>query len=147
MLGCKDPSSDPSGPISQSPSPRRIFSSKTILTTMLWLYLVSLRDFWSTMFWLTQAVQRTSYLQRLLDKCKNQWTRFMMLHTLFVASEEDRLWHLAKSQCQLPSVTSTTQGLSRSSLTLLTWITHTMQSLVEGRLMPSKPYFIQHTYA
>jgi hypothetical protein len=31
--------------------------------------------------------------------------------------------------------------------TLLTWITHTMQSLVEGRLMPSKPYFILHTYA
>jgi hypothetical protein len=44
-------------------------------------------------------------------------------------------------------VTSTPQGLSRLSLTLLTWITHTMQSLVEGRLMPSKPYFIQRTYA
>jgi hypothetical protein len=26
----------------------------------------------------------------------------MMLHTLFVALEEDKLWHLAKSQCQLP---------------------------------------------
>jgi hypothetical protein len=100
MLGCKDPSSGPSGPISQSPSLRRIFSSKTILTTMLWLYLVSSRSFWFTMFWLTQAVQRTLYLQRLLGRCKNQRTRSMMLHTLFVASKEDRLWHLAKSQCQ-----------------------------------------------
>jgi hypothetical protein len=50
MLGCKDPSSDPSGLISQSPSPRRIFSLKTILTMTPWLYLVSSRDFWSTMF-------------------------------------------------------------------------------------------------
>jgi hypothetical protein len=82
MLGCKDPSSGPSGPTSQSPSPRRIFSSRTILTTTLWLYLVSSRDFWSTMFSLTQAVQPTSYLQKLLDRCKNQRTRFMMLHTL-----------------------------------------------------------------
>jgi hypothetical protein len=95
-VGCKDPSSDPSGLISQSPSPRRIFSLKTILTMMPWLYLVSSRDFWSTMFWLTQAVQQTSYLQRLSDRCKNHKTRFMMLHTLFVALEEDILWHLAK---------------------------------------------------
>jgi hypothetical protein len=72
MLGCRDPSSDPSGPISQSPSPRKIFSSKTILTMMLWFYLVSSRDFWSTMFWLAHAVQRTLYLQRLSDRCKNQ---------------------------------------------------------------------------
>jgi hypothetical protein len=43
--------------------------------------------------------------------------------------------------------TSTTQGLNKLSLTSLTWNTHTMQSLVEGRLMPLKPYFIQHTYA
>jgi deoxyxylulose-5-phosphate synthase len=34
------------------------------------------------MFSLTQAVQPTSYLQKLLDRCKNQRTRFMMLHTL-----------------------------------------------------------------
>jgi hypothetical protein len=70
-----------------------------------------------------------------------------MVHTLFVASEEDRLWHLAKSQCQLPSVMSTTQELSKLFLTLSTWSTRTMQSLVEGHLMPSKQYFIQHTYA
>jgi hypothetical protein len=139
MLGCKDPSSDPCGLTSQLPSPRRIFSLKTIVTMMPWSYLMSLRDFWSTMFWLTQAVQRTSYLQRLSDRCKNQKTRFMMQHTLFVASEEDRLWHLAKLQCQLPSVTSKTQGLNKLSLTSLTWNTHTMQSLVEGCLMPSKP--------
>jgi hypothetical protein len=31
-------------------------------------------------------------------------------------------------------------------LTLLTWNTHTMQLLVEGHSMPSKQYFIQHTY-
>jgi hypothetical protein len=136
MLGCKDPSSDQSGPTSQSPSPRRIFISKIIHTTMLWLYLVSSRGFWSTMFWLTQAVQRTLYLQRLSSRCKNERTRFMMLHTLFVASEEGRLWHSAKSQCQSPSVMSTTQWLSRLSLTLLTWITHRMQLLVEGCLMP-----------
>jgi hypothetical protein len=44
---------------------------------MLWLYLVSSRDFWSTMFWLTHAVKRTLYLQRLLDRCKSQRTRFI----------------------------------------------------------------------
>jgi hypothetical protein len=71
----------------------------------------------------------------------------MMLHTLFVALEEDRLWHLAKSQCKLPSVTSTTQELSKLFLTLSTWSTHRTQSLVEGRLMPSKQYSIQRTYA
>jgi hypothetical protein len=32
-------------------------------------------------------------------------------------------------------------------LTFSTWSTHTTQSLVEGRLMPSKQYFIPHTYA
>jgi hypothetical protein len=52
------------------------------------------------LYLVTQAVHRTLYLQRLLGRCKNQKTRFMMLRTLFVASEEDRLWHLAKSQCQ-----------------------------------------------
>jgi hypothetical protein len=90
-VGCKDPSSDPSGLTSQLPSPRKTFSSKIILIMMPWLYLVSSRDFWSTMFWSTQAVQRTSFLQRLSDKCKSQKTRYMMQHTLFVASEEDRL--------------------------------------------------------
>jgi hypothetical protein len=38
----------------------------------------------------------TSSLQRLSGKCKRQRTRYMMQHTLFVALEEDRLWHLAK---------------------------------------------------
>jgi hypothetical protein len=45
------------------------------------------------------------------------------------------------------SVTSTTQGLNKLSLTSLTWNIHTMQSLVEGRLMLSKPYFTQRIYA
>jgi hypothetical protein len=58
-----------------------------------------------------------------------------------------RLWHLAKSQCQLPSVMSITQELSKLFLTLSTWNTRTMQSLVEEHLMLSKQYFIQHTYA
>jgi hypothetical protein len=147
MLGCRDPSSSPSGPTSQSPSPRRTFSSKITLTMMLWSYLVSSRDFWSIMFWLTQVVQQISYLLRPSDRCKSQKTRFMMLHTLFVASEEGRLSHLVKSQCQLPSAMSTTQGLNMLSLTLLIWSTPTMQSLVEGHLMPSKQYFIQHIYA
>jgi hypothetical protein len=31
---------------------------------------------------------------------KSQKTRFMMLHTLFMASEEDKLSHMVKSQCQ-----------------------------------------------
>jgi hypothetical protein len=35
-------------------------------------------------------------LQRLSDRCKNQKTRYMMQHTPFVASEEDRLWHSTK---------------------------------------------------
>jgi hypothetical protein len=61
--------------------------------------------------------------------------------------EEGRLSHLVKSQCQFPSATSTTQGLNMLSLTLSTWSTPIMQSLVEGHLMPSKQYFIQHIYA
>jgi hypothetical protein len=59
-----DPSSNPNGPTSQSPSLRRTFSSKITLTMMLWSYLVSSRDFWSIMSWLTQEVQRISYLLR-----------------------------------------------------------------------------------
>jgi hypothetical protein len=78
------------------PSVRKIFSSKIILTTMQWLYLMLSRDFWSTMSWLIPAAQRTSSLQRLSGKCKSQKIRCMMQHTLFVALEEDRLWHLAK---------------------------------------------------
>jgi hypothetical protein len=41
--------------------------------------------------WLIQAVQRILYLLRHSERCKSQRIRFMMLHTLFVASEEDRL--------------------------------------------------------
>jgi hypothetical protein len=55
---------------------------------MLWSFLVTSRNFWSTMFWLIQAVQRILYLPRPSDKCKSQRILFMMLHTLFVASEE-----------------------------------------------------------
>jgi hypothetical protein len=66
----------------------------------------------------------------------------MMLHALSVASEEGILSHLVKSQFQLPSATSTTQGLNRLSLTLLTWNTHIMQSLVEEHLMPSNPAYL-----
>jgi hypothetical protein len=130
MLGCRDPSSSQNGPTSQSPSPRRTLSSKITLIMMLWLYLVSLRDFLSIMFWLIQTVQQISYLLRLSDRCKNQRTRSMMLHILYVASEEDRLHHSAKSQCQLPSALFITQEPNRSSLTLLTWNILTMQSLV-----------------
>jgi hypothetical protein len=83
MLGCRDPSSSQNGPISQSPSPRRTFSSRITHTMMLWLYLVSSRDFWFTMFWLIQAAHRISYLLRPSDRCKSHRTRFMMLHTLF----------------------------------------------------------------
>jgi hypothetical protein len=67
MLGCRDPSSSQNGPTSQSTSPRRTFSSRITLIMMLWLYLVSSRDFWSTMSWLIQAVQRISYLLRPSD--------------------------------------------------------------------------------
>jgi hypothetical protein len=49
------------------------------------------KGFWSTMFWLIQAVQRKLYLLKTSDRCKSQRIRFMMLHTLFVASEEGRL--------------------------------------------------------
>jgi hypothetical protein len=108
-------------------SPKRTFNSKITLTMMLWSYLVSSRDFWSIMFWLTHAVQRIPYLLRPSDICKSQRTRFMMLHTLSLASEEGRLSHLVKSQCQLPSAKSTTQGLNMLSLTLLTWNTHIMR--------------------
>ncbi len=37
------------------------------------------------------SVQRILYLLRPLDRCKSQRIRFMMLHTLLVASEEGRL--------------------------------------------------------
>jgi hypothetical protein len=50
-----------------------------------------IKGFLSIMFWLTQEVQRISYLLRPSDRCKSQKTRFMTLHTLFVASEEGRL--------------------------------------------------------
>jgi hypothetical protein len=43
------------------------------------------------MFWLIQAVQRISYLLRPSDRCNSQKIRFMMLHILYVASEEGRL--------------------------------------------------------
>jgi hypothetical protein len=36
-----------------------------------------------------------------------------MLHIPYVVSDEDRLYHLAKSQCQLPSTLFTIQGLNR----------------------------------
>jgi hypothetical protein len=88
MLECRDASSSLSGPTFQSPSPMRTFSLKITLIMMLWSYLVSSRDFWSIIFWLTQAVQWISYLLRPLDICKSQKTRFMILHILFVASED-----------------------------------------------------------
>jgi hypothetical protein len=96
MLGYKDLSSSPSGLIFQLLSLRKTFSLRIILTTMKWSYLVSSRDFWSIMSWWTHAVQRISSLQRLSGKCKSQRTRYMMQHTLLVASKEDRLWHLAR---------------------------------------------------
>jgi hypothetical protein len=37
------------------------------------------------------GIQLTSYLLRPSDKCKSQRIRFMMLHTLFVDSEEGKL--------------------------------------------------------
>jgi hypothetical protein len=58
----------------------------------------------------------------------------MMLHTLFVASENRRLWHLAKSQCQLPSVMSITQELSKLFLTLSTWSTRKNAIIGRGTL-------------
>jgi hypothetical protein len=39
-------------------------------------------------------MQPTLYLLKPSNRCKSQKTRFMMLHTLFVASEEDKLWRL-----------------------------------------------------
>jgi hypothetical protein len=56
-VGVQGPSSNQNGLTSESPSLRRIFSSKIILTMMLWSYIVSSRDFWFIMFWLIQAVQ------------------------------------------------------------------------------------------
>ena len=90
MLGCKDPSSSQDGLTFLLPSPKRTFSSRITHTTMPWLSLVLLKDFWSIMSWLTQVVQLISYLLRPSDKCKSQKIRFMMLHILSVASEEDR---------------------------------------------------------
>jgi hypothetical protein len=96
MLGCKDPSSSPNGLIYQSPSSRRIFSSRIIPTTMQWSYLVLSRGFQSTMSWWTQAVQRISFSRRLSGKYKSRMTRYMMQHTPFVILEEDILWHSAR---------------------------------------------------
>jgi hypothetical protein len=55
------------------------------------LFLVLSKDFWSTMFWLTQAVQRILYLLKPSDRCKSPKIRSMTPHILFVASEEGRL--------------------------------------------------------
>src|SRR5688572_17652646 len=90
-VGCKDPSSSQDGLTFLLPSPKRTFSSRITHTTMPWLSLVLLKDFWSIMSWLTQAVQLTSYLLRPSDKCKSQKIRFMMLPILSVVSEEDKL--------------------------------------------------------
>jgi hypothetical protein len=59
----------------------------------------------------------------------------MMLHTPF-----------GRQIVALSKITMS-QELSKLFLTLSTWNTRTMQSLVEEHLMPSKQYFIQHTYA
>jgi hypothetical protein len=48
-IGVQGPFINPSGLIYQSPSPRKIFSSRIILTMMQWPYLVSSRGSWSTM--------------------------------------------------------------------------------------------------
>ena len=53
-------------------------SSRITLTMMLWLSLVLSKDFWSTMFWLTQAVQRILYLLRPSDRCKSPKIRLGM---------------------------------------------------------------------
>jgi hypothetical protein len=91
MLVCKDPSSGPNGLTYQLPSHRKTFSLKIILTTLHWSYLVSSRDFWSTMSWWTQAVQRTSFSRRLSGNCKSRMTRYMMQHT--------PLWFRRKTDC------------------------------------------------
>src|SRR5688572_11148578 len=143
MSGCKDPSSSQDGLTFLLPSPRRTFNSRITHTMMLWLSLVLSKDFWSTIFWLIQAVQLISYLLRPSDRCKSPKIKFLMPHIPSAASEEGRLKHSAKSQCQWPSDSSTTQGLSKLCLILLTWSTLTMQSLVVVLLMPSKQFCIQ----
>jgi hypothetical protein len=50
-----------------------------------------IKGFWSTMFWLTQAVQQILYLLSPSDRCKSPKIRSMTPHTPFVASEEGRL--------------------------------------------------------
>src|SRR5689334_6686362 len=77
MSGCKDPSSSQDGLIFLLPSPKRIFNSRITHTMMLWLSLVLSKDFWSTMFWLIQAVQLISYLLRPSDRCHTSplWLR------------------------------------------------------------------------
>jgi hypothetical protein len=50
-----------------------------------------IKGFLFTMFWSTQVVLHILYSPKPSDICKSQRIRFMMLHTLFVASEEGRL--------------------------------------------------------
>jgi hypothetical protein len=49
MLDWKDPSSKPSGPMYQSHSLRKTFSSRTTSIMMQWSYLVLSKDFWFIM--------------------------------------------------------------------------------------------------
>jgi hypothetical protein len=45
---------------------------------------------------LTRAVRQISSSRRLSGKCKSGMIRYMMQHTPFAASEEDRLWRSAR---------------------------------------------------
>ena len=150
MLGCRDPSSSQNGLTSQSPSPRRTFSSK-----------INTGSAADIIFAKTCVIKGFLVHNVLVDTGSAADIIFAKAFRQ-IQEPEDKIHDathplcgfggrqiaaLGKSRCQRPSGSSTTQGLNRLSLTLLTWSTPIMQSLVEGHSMLSKLYSIQHTYA
>jgi hypothetical protein len=147
MLGCRDPSSSPNGLTSQSPSPRRTFSSKITLTMMLWSYLVSSRDFLVHNI----LVDTDSAADIIFAKAFRQ-----------MQEPEDKIHDATHPLCgfggrqivALGKITmSVTFGYVHNTRTeqvifdIVDMEYPTIQSLVEGHSMLSKQYFIQHIYA
>jgi hypothetical protein len=126
MLGCKNPSSSPSGLIFQSPSQEDLqlkdypHNDAMVISCVIKGFLVHnvLVDTGNA----TDIIFAKAFrqMQEPDDKIHD-------VTVLFVVSEENRLWHLARQQCQSPSAMFTTQGQSRFSSIFLIWSIYTMQ--------------------
>jgi hypothetical protein len=147
MLECKNPSSSLSGLIFQSPSLRKTFSLRIILTTMQWSYLVSSKGFSVH----NVLVDTSSAADIIFAKAFRQ-----------MQEPDDKIYDATHPLCGFGGRQIVTLGKITMPVTfryvnntrieqvvfdMLIWSIHTMQSLVEGRLMLSKQYSTQHTSA